>query len=238
MLIDENSLASLRQRAHEWVTQFHESVVIDVPQLELPNLDCINAAKLWQVLQESELPDRQALDPLIELAARFGLELILLHAVLLLAVVLIVVQKWQTQRMVLYYQPTAECFKQLIKLTDIMTMEYKPWIGTLNVHAQGFWFCMLEVWTDLCFSVGKRQCYEREILELSDGGEIALDWLIQDQKHFDSRRNIVVVVPGINGDSTKPYVTNLHRTCIASGYDLVVVNWRGMGGVPLKVSKS
>jgi len=86
-------------------------------------------------------------------------------------------------------------------------MEYKPWAGALNVHAQGFTFCAYEIWLKF---FGK-QLFEREILELSDGGEIALDWLVQKNsaKPFESTRNIIVLVPGVNGDSTKPYVFSM-----------------------------
>jgi len=231
-------------RAQEWATQLQETVrgvdfEFDVSSIELLNLDKlkkINAASLWQALQESELPDRQAFDPLFELVSRYGLELVLLHLALALIVVCIVVQRWQTIRMNLYYQPASTRFNSFIRVTNIMSMEYRPWIGALNVHMQGFVFVIIELWTDLCFSLGKKQVYEREIFELSDGGEIALDWLIHTQKHYDSQRNIIVVVPGINGDSSKPYVLSLVKACMESNHDLVVVNWRGMGGVPLKVS--
>jgi len=45
-----------------------------------------------------------------------------------------------------------------------------------------------------------------------------------------------MVFPGISGDSTNYYCVNAERACIANGYEMVVVNWRGMAGVPLKVS--
>ena len=86
-------------------------------------------------------------------------------------------------------------------------MEYKPWIGALNVHAQGFFFCVYEVWLQFT----NKSPFEREILELSDGGEIALDWLIHPNhaKPFESSRHIMVLIPGVNGDSTKPYVASM-----------------------------
>ena len=85
--------------------------------------------------------------------------------------------------------------------------------------------------------IGKKR-YHREILELSDGGEIALDWLIHPnmKKHSESDRHIIALIPGVNGDSEKMYAIALHQACIANEFDLVVINWRGMGGVPLKVS--
>ena len=83
-----------------------------------------------------------------------------------------------------------------------------------------------------------RKKYHREILTLSDGGEIALDWLIHPnaRQYAESDRHIIALVPGVNGDSEKMYAIALHKACIAKGFDLVVINWRGMAGVPLKVS--
>lgn len=77
--------------------------------------------------------------------------------------------------------------------------------------------------------------YWREILELSDGGEIALDWH-RNPKTETKTRNIVILFPGVNGDSMNFYCKSVRRDCIARDYEFVVVNWRGMGGVPLKVS--
>jgi len=72
-------------------------------------------------------------------------------------------------------------------------------------------------------------------LELSDGGEIALDWL-RNPKTEPKKRNIVVLFPGVNGDSYNFYCKSVKRDCITKDFEFVVVNWRGMGGVPLKVS--
>jgi len=90
---------------------------------------------------------------------------------------------------------------------------------------------------EIFYQTMNKHPYDREILELSDGGEIALDWLIHPtkEKHFESRRHIIVLIPGVNGDGTKLYAHTLHQTCINNQFDLVVVNWRGMAGVPLKV---
>jgi predicted alpha/beta-fold hydrolase len=59
--------------------------------------------------------------------------------------------------------------------------------------------------------IGKKR-YHREILELSDGGEIALDWLIFPDKkqHTQSGRHIIALIPGVNGDGEKMYAIALH----------------------------
>lgn len=135
--------------------------------------------------------------------------------------------------MQLYFKPCTD-FKHLFDKTNFHALEYRPWIGAFNVHLQGIVFVIMQKIYEL---LGKKR-YHREILKLSDGGEIALDWLIHPnkKKYTESGRHIIVLVPGVNGDSEKMYAIAVHKACIARELDLVVINWRGMAGVPLKVS--
>jgi len=110
-------------------------------------------------------------------------------------------------------------------------MKYQPWIFACHYHLQGIVYWVQEAWNKSFTDFG----YWREILELSDGGEIALDWH-RNPKSDTKNRNIVILLPGVNGDSTNFYCKSVRRDCIAVDYEFVVVNWRGMGGVPLKVS--
>jgi predicted alpha/beta-fold hydrolase len=87
--------------------------------------------------------------------------------------------------------------------------------------------------------------HEREIIELSDGGLLSLDWYFcpngtvgNNKKDLDketSERPLCVVVPGLTGDASKMYMISLIKAACQNGYDFVCVNYRGMGGVPLKV---
>ena len=62
----------------------------------------------------------------------------------------------------------------MLKNTEIGTLKYSPWFLTISVHLQGIVFCLREIW----FKTFKNYKYRREILELADGGEIAIDWLV------------------------------------------------------------
>jgi predicted alpha/beta-fold hydrolase len=44
-----------------------------------------------------------------------------------------------------------------------------------------------------------------------------------------------VVVPGLTGDSTKLYMISTVKAAVERGFDAVVINYRGLAGVPLKV---
>lgn len=81
-----------------------------------------------------------------------------------------------------------------------------------------------------------------EILTLSDGGTILLDWYINPNVKTDSdsaigkdsnndaqycRKNpLAIIVPGLTGDSTNLYSISTIKEASKQGYDAVVVNYR------------
>lgn len=84
--------------------------------------------------------------------------------------------------------------------------------------------------------------YRREIFHSSDGGSFALDWLLSSDvlgstanKNTAISKNsstpIVIVVPGLTSDSSAPYVKSLSLDSAKQGWNVVVCNHRGMGGI-------
>uniref|UniRef100_A0A7C9D8Z7 Alcohol O-acetyltransferase n=1 Tax=Opuntia streptacantha TaxID=393608 RepID=A0A7C9D8Z7_OPUST len=84
--------------------------------------------------------------------------------------------------------------------------------------------------------------YRRQMFHTSDGGTIALDWLMSsDVKGHaayventivkDDRTPIVLVVPGLTSDSNSPYLKHLVYNTAKRGWNVVVGNHRGLGGV-------
>jgi len=118
-------------------------------------------------------------------------------------------------------------------------MKYTPWLFTLNANAQGLVFMIM----DVVYSFASKLKYRREIFELSDGGELALDWVVHPTDEANSassqtvQRPIIVFVPGISGDSSILYCKSMAYTCLEKNFDMVVVNYRGMAQVPLKTAK-
>ncbi|UBM59891.1 alpha/beta fold hydrolase [Marinilongibacter aquaticus] len=66
--------------------------------------------------------------------------------------------------------------------------------------------------------------YVRERLELDDGDFLNLDWL---QKGSDK---LAIVTHGLEGDSTRPYVTGMLQTLVQAGFDGLGWNCRSCGG--------
>lgn len=75
--------------------------------------------------------------------------------------------------------------------------------------------------------------YDRELLELNDGGCVALDWALPKQQEADAP--IVVVMHGLTGCSAS--MRSLCASALERGYRPVVFNKRGHGGVKLWTPK-
>ncbi|KAI3972927.1 hypothetical protein MKX01_019585 [Papaver californicum] len=86
--------------------------------------------------------------------------------------------------------------------------------------------------------------YKRQIFLTPDGGTIALDWLMSSAvsggaSHTnnvplkDDITPIVVVVPGLTSDSHSAYIKHLVFKIVKSGWNVVVSNHRGLGGISI-----
>ncbi|XP_021760455.1 embryogenesis-associated protein EMB8-like [Chenopodium quinoa] len=84
--------------------------------------------------------------------------------------------------------------------------------------------------------------YRRQMFHLSDGGTVALDWLmssdvmghavyIDNVIPKDDKTPIVLVIPGLTSDSNSPYLKHLVYNTAKCGWNVVVSNHRGLGGV-------
>uniref|UniRef100_A0ACD5XB78 Uncharacterized protein n=1 Tax=Avena sativa TaxID=4498 RepID=A0ACD5XB78_AVESA len=82
--------------------------------------------------------------------------------------------------------------------------------------------------------------YNRQLYTLRDGGTLALDWLLASDLEDadgiisqDASTPLVVVVPGLTSDSDAAYVKHLVHSMATKGWNVVVSNHRGLGGVSI-----
>jgi predicted alpha/beta-fold hydrolase len=81
--------------------------------------------------------------------------------------------------------------------------------------------------------------YQREILHLSDNGNVALDWVVGDDREdiritlSKNNKPIVILLHGIVGDSQSEYLYHFARELLDHGYQPVVMVARGCGGLSL-----
>uniref|UniRef100_A0A2M4ARU7 Putative phospholipase abhd3 n=1 Tax=Anopheles triannulatus TaxID=58253 RepID=A0A2M4ARU7_9DIPT len=76
--------------------------------------------------------------------------------------------------------------------------------------------------------------YRREVLTLSDGGEVALDWM---EQGCDPEAPIIIILPGLTGESQAEYIKCLVTAANRIGIRTVVFTNRGLGGVALKTPR-
>lgn len=79
--------------------------------------------------------------------------------------------------------------------------------------------------------------YKRQLYTVRDGGTVALDWLLANLEDGiisqDASTPLVVVVPGLTSDSDAAYVKHLVHSMARKGWNVVVSNHRGLGGVSI-----
>lgn len=76
--------------------------------------------------------------------------------------------------------------------------------------------------------------FDREILQLKDGGEVALDW-----KDSDCEKDspIIIILPGLTGESQADYIKCLVAAANQIGIRCCVFINRGLGGIALKTPR-
>jgi uncharacterized protein len=83
--------------------------------------------------------------------------------------------------------------------------------------------------------------YEREILELSDGGQIALDWVQpRDPRKIaklEEDAPVLGVIPGLTGHNDDVYMVSTAMASVKNNYRLVIINHRGCSNSKLTTPK-
>ncbi|THV06770.1 AB-hydrolase YheT [Dendrothele bispora CBS 962.96] len=114
---------------------------------------------------------------------------------------------------------------------------YEPAWWLKNGHLQ----TMFSVFNDL--SQVDPMWYRRQLLELVDGGTLGLDFAPIDDSVLREDTPIIVVQHGLTGGSYEPYLKAIVARAIEPpergglGYRVVVVHFRGCGGVPMSTPR-
>lgn len=130
-------------------------------------------------------------------------------------------------------QPVLVCsdgkFKNFLTLhVPILQEKYWPTLWCYESRLQTAFACLFR-------SVYPNVKYRREILRLNDGGQVALDWL---EDGCPANAPIVIILPGLTGDSQSQYVRCLLLSANQMKLRTVVFNYRGLGGMSLKTPRT
>ncbi|TMW55473.1 hypothetical protein Poli38472_010355 [Pythium oligandrum] len=136
----------------------------------------------------------------------------------------------------LYYQKTAEN-EALLRECRVITQEkyYAPWY-LFNGHLQTFQLSREDQRVEPLVK------YERQTLDMPDGGILSLDWAIPPRNdrtiprvsEIDPTRRTMLILPGLTGGSNDFYIRSVVHRMVALGWQVVVMNARGCANTPLK----
>ncbi|KAI9085650.1 hypothetical protein K1719_032493 [Acacia pycnantha] len=134
------------------------------------------------------------------------------------------------------YNSFSEIYDGVVSKCSILNGRYLPTFWLSSPHVQT---CFLNF-----FGRPPSFKYRRQMYTTSDGGTIALDWLrssdvSHDALHGDDtvRKDdptpLVVVIPGLTSDSSSAYLKHLAFCTAKRGWNVVISNHRGLGGVSI-----
>lgn len=140
------------------------------------------------------------------------------------------------QPVVLTFNPSSELYQQVVSRCRVLHGRYlsTPWLS--SPHLQTSFLSLYS--RPLGFS------YRRQLFRTADGGTLALDWLrnsdvLEDSFEVgnvtskDDKTPILIVVPGLTSDSESSYIKHFTYKMAKSGWNVVISNHRGLGGVSL-----
>ncbi|TYJ45635.1 hypothetical protein E1A91_A02G070300v1 [Gossypium mustelinum] len=136
----------------------------------------------------------------------------------------------------LTFHPTSHIYHGVVSKCKILHGRYlaTPWLSSPHFQTAFLNF----------FGNPPAFSYRRQLFHASDGGTIALDWLTSSDisrgafevNHTISKDDttpLVVVIPGLTSDSTSSYIKHLAFGLATHGWNVVVSNHRGLGGVSI-----
>lgn len=118
--------------------------------------------------------------------------------------------------------------KYLRKNIPILEMKFWPTFWCVESRAQTVFASIIRS------NIMPNIDYRREVLTLKDGGEVALDWM---EANCDSDSPLIIILPGLTGESQAEYIKCLVTAANRTGIRTVVFNNRGLGGVELKTPR-
>ncbi|ESW15659.1 hypothetical protein PHAVU_007G091100 [Phaseolus vulgaris] len=130
----------------------------------------------------------------------------------------------------LSYNTSSQIYHAVVSQCEVLRSRYfaTPWLCSPNLQTLFLNY----------FGRPPLVKYARELFRTADGGTIALDWVFSshvsdDVASEDESIPIVVVIPGLTSDSSSQYIKHLAYHTAKRGWNVVVCNHRGFGGVSI-----
>ena len=144
-------------------------------------------------------------------------------------------QYMRTQPLELFYSKKNALFQEFVQKTGISKLAFQPYILAPTPAIQG----LLYLFSDYVSRTYYREKpFTRELIKLPDGGTLGLDWDGPiPERNVPPKQPILVIFPGLAGNSDNLYSLAMLREARAAGFKCVSVLFRGASGVPLTSCK-
>ncbi|KAJ6711297.1 ALPHA/BETA-HYDROLASES SUPERFAMILY PROTEIN [Salix purpurea] len=135
----------------------------------------------------------------------------------------------------LTYNPSSQLYHSVVSKCRILHGRFFPTPWLSSPHLQTAFLSLV--------AESPHVTYKRHMFYASDGGTIALDWLMSsdvkgasctnDATRENDKAPILIVIPGLTSDSGSAYVKHLVDKMAKHGWNVVVSNHRGLGGISI-----
>ncbi|CAK4277606.1 unnamed protein product [Aphanomyces euteiches] len=142
---------------------------------------------------------------------------------------------WTAKKPSLTYRQENSRVRELIRKCSLLAQKYHPtWYLFNNGHLHTIFLSMLESHPKIN--------YQRQMVPLSDGGVVSLDWAIPPGVDPSTEINCldvptVVIFHGLTGGSGDNYVCVAVEKLLRHGWRVVVMNARGCAKTPVLTAK-
>ena len=117
-----------------------------------------------------------------------------------------------------------------------LTKIYCPTPYLLNGNLQTVFYAIKRHFINCRFGIA----YNREMLPLSDGGQLAMDWPVFEEvdSNMTVKTPIIAILPGLTGGRKDIYVANVIIDGAKRGFKTVLINHRGCSNTKILVLDS
>ena len=128
-----------------------------------------------------------------------------------------IISLYQKEHIQFFYNKSSNIMREFLKKSKIRKMTYTPHTLTLTGNMQSFIYAWCEIFIKWLYPFK----YERELFTLSDGGTIAIDWVVDHEGGIpipgsSHNRPILVMFSGLAGGNDNLYFYSMIRDAINS----------------------
>lgn len=162
-------------------------------------------------------------------------------SILLSTLSLLYVYSFYKERTLKLYFVKDSLMQDIVVSCKFHKLTFRPFFLAFTRELQTLWYIVMEVLLQkLGFSSVR---YEREVFKMKDGGQVALDWVVDKEGKGkltgEEKGNfpILIIIAGLSGETDNVYTLDVIEKAKQRGYKTLIVGYRGCAGLELTSDK-